>query len=622
LDSVDVKTAPRESRLRAIQWLILFEALAYGFGIPFVIGLIPEWGRWFSRSPYYAAQVDAFLRHDLALSHSPYDCAFDLTWSEGGVHQVWGLGIPLWRTIWTASARLLGYETFPDGLAMALALSIAAFFVLRALLDVTVKDEYSNNRIFARFGGAIILLGFPPFMRLLKTNVDVYEEAVAYAYLWGILECALLINFLRSPNRKGWFVLMLLSGIGPLVRPTLIFYGISAWIVGSGTYCSRLLLGGNLKLMLVSLLRSKSWFFGSALFGFGLALLLATNWLRFGNLLEFGHKLNLQNIYGSLYATRFDNPIEHQPFYVGAKELTGALFFMRPVEASSFFSPNLFWGQAPVPRMRQMNFQVYDWSYIPWIFVAFAFGSVSLARKKRTRLHVEDSLWLQIVIWAFLSILFLFYFYSRTPALCARYLVDFGAAFATLILVVWETLCRQRSLRLWLGLYFFLVWFGWEATQFIVTRGHQQHRTRQETIQARQIHQPQIPRVIDLGSETASPGRSGIPFDGSGWDLNSRIVKCHVIVFVQDPEFLDLDLAPVPNTREQPEPKWIRAKIGLEFLHEQSVTTNGNGWHVRFSGPRKARYKKGIQVAFIATVPELRLGDEDSPWVLNNIRWR
>jgi len=352
---------------RTFRLIFLCGALVFGFGLLMITGVIPEWRRWYSGSPYYSVQVNAFLRGDLALSHSPLDSDFDLSWSQGGVQQVWGLGIPLWRLPWTALARVSGFQTFPDHLATGLAFSVVAFLVLVAVVEPALMQRKKLSGAAHVCGGAFILLAFPPFLRVLTTRFLVYEEAVAYAYMYAILEFALLIGFLGNQSTGRWLALTLVAGCGGLVRPPLVFYGFAAWLVGTSTMFSNYSPDSSLRLRIIALLKFKAWILGSLLFCFGIGLLLLTNWMRFGSPIEFGHKLNLQTIYGSLYATRFDHPLQQAPLSVGAKELFGALFFMKPSGNASFFAQGIFWGQAKLPRMRDMYFSVYDWTYIPWL---------------------------------------------------------------------------------------------------------------------------------------------------------------------------------------------------------------------------------------------------------------
>src|ERR1041385_2270998 len=72
------------------------------------------------------AQTDALLRGEFALSRNPADLTlvpWDLCWSQGGVQQVWGLGIPFWRLPWEGLAKLAGLQMFPDRIAPGLFLT-------------------------------------------------------------------------------------------------------------------------------------------------------------------------------------------------------------------------------------------------------------------------------------------------------------------------------------------------------------------------------------------------------------------------------------------------------------------------------------------------------------------
>src|SRR6266481_5916539 len=74
-----------------------YGALLYTASLLFFCGLIPKWGEWYSSSLYHRQQTKVLLHGGFALSTNPKDLATDLCWSGGGVQQVWGLGISLWR---------------------------------------------------------------------------------------------------------------------------------------------------------------------------------------------------------------------------------------------------------------------------------------------------------------------------------------------------------------------------------------------------------------------------------------------------------------------------------------------------------------------------------------------
>jgi hypothetical protein len=59
----------------------------------------------------------------------------------------------------------------------------------------------------------------------------------------------------------------------------------------------------------------------------------------------------------------------------------------------------------------------------------------------------------------------------------------------------------------------------------------------------------------------------------------------------------------------------------LPLLERISIERNEAGWRVRFAGPRQDRYRAGIQVIFLATVPKERMLDRATPWVLKRAQW-
>jgi hypothetical protein len=602
---------------RSIHFVFLCEALVFGFGILIYTGVIPEWGRWYSGSPHYAAQVNGFLHGTLALSQTPLDSlSDDLVWSEGGVHQVWGLGIPLWRLVWTGLSRLFGYYSFPDHLATGIAFSIVIFVMLQALMTPVVQKA-TMSQIFMLCGSIFTLVAFPPFLSLLRSRFLVYEEAVAYGYMYALFEFALLVRFLRTSSYNDWLGLMMLAGCGVFVRPTLIFYGFSSWTVGTLVMFSKHHHDSDFALQLIRLLKSRRWVLGSLLFCIGIGTLMFTNWIRFASPFEFGHKLNVQNIYGSLYATRFDHPLQDAPLSVVTKELFGALFFAKPTTNSDLFAKGLFWGQAQLARMRDLDFAVYDWTYIAWLAVAILLLIRSVALRRG--FLVEKNTWKIGALWGLLSAAPMFFFYLRVPALCARYLVDFAAAFAVLTVVVWAWINQLKDWKRISGMVLFFAWLSWEITH-VTSFGPSRSLIWRETTfkETKGLHKI----MPNLGTEIFKSGSSGIRFDGSGWNGSSGAIKCHVIVFVESPRFLEIDLTVASDAVEKPDPHWIRAKIGLEFLEKESIVLTEQGWRVRFRGPHRAQYQNGIQPAFIATVPKERLGQEDTSWLLKRVRWR
>ena len=69
--------------------------MIYALILSIYTGWFYKWEHWYSASLEYRFQTDALFKGNLAVSDRIDDLKFDHTWSEQGVHQVWGLGIPI-----------------------------------------------------------------------------------------------------------------------------------------------------------------------------------------------------------------------------------------------------------------------------------------------------------------------------------------------------------------------------------------------------------------------------------------------------------------------------------------------------------------------------------------------
>src|SRR4029079_15574802 len=103
---------------------------------------------WYAPNPGYRAQVDALLDGRLALTTTPDGLIHDLVWTPRGVHQVWGLGVPLWQLPFEALGRILGVSPFPDRIALAAWLAVMLFVLIRAFgpgMDEARPDDPHNG---------------------------------------------------------------------------------------------------------------------------------------------------------------------------------------------------------------------------------------------------------------------------------------------------------------------------------------------------------------------------------------------------------------------------------------------------------------------------------------------
>ena len=694
-------------------WLFAYQAVVYAAGLLLATGLVTTWRAWYSTSLPYRNQTDALLNGDLALSRSVGDLKFDHTWSEQGVHQVWGLGVPLWRLPFEAAAKWCGFDGFPDRLAFGLFALLVCFVTLKVWVDFGEERSEPNDgadsgwRLITGFGaGFLILLLFPPFLTLLQVRGAVWEEAVAYEYLLGILQLSLLLALVRKPAVWRLLLVCALAGVGPLIRPTLVFYGfgtlviaIAVWVrhVGQASSLSLAVAGSSRReeaqtskeqalqtgeahatgrqdmritqsMVATTLADARGdrleacpklgrvltpVLIAALLFCLGGGVLWLTNLNRFGDGFEFGHKLNVQTLYGSMHATRFDHPFEEEPLQGATAELFGALFLAEKFNGADWYRENIFPGQSPTVRWREFYFRTYDWSYLPLLLLGWGGALVALwsrgARAPRPpgpapspdnrgdldtqvdgRRLTDLSATSTLGVWSLLAVIPLAGFYLYAPVISSRYMMDLAPAFAAALAGAWLFIAHRCEKR-WSRVLACVLLCAWLGTQFYLSRsvyGGPASVTAAELKVLRE-RRPDAANGSTTNTYTAddygqslSENRSGIPFDGTGWSAETGAVMPLVILFVKDAEFLELEFETQPHPRITANPEDIRAKVGLEYLERQEITRTDNGWRIRFRGPQQPRWRDGLQGVFVATVPKEFLAERTTPWVLKNVRWR
>lgn len=392
------------SRPRALALAIL---LALGL---FAIGHLG----WYAAHGAYRAQVDALFAGRLALSQAPDAMAHDLAWTEHGVQQVWGLGVPLWQAPFEAIGRVVGLVPFPDRVPLLVWLVIVIYAGLRAWCR--------GDEPWRRSTGCVLLtVLLPPFVTLLRGRIGVYEEAAVYAYGAAMLLLAGTERLRQSPGRARYLVLVTAAGLVGLIRPTVWFYGLATLLVATVVRRPRL----------------RELAAALALFVAGGAVLYATNARRFGSGGEFGHRLNLESLSGNLYATRFSYPFERVGTIEAAVELAGGLFGQPERHwKHTFYERDLHVGQSAQPRWREYYFTTFTWPYAPLILAGLVLGAIAWRRRD------GPARWLSA--WAVLGAAPLAWFYLRSPSISSRYLLDLAPAIAALLVISWHAIAWRR----------------------------------------------------------------------------------------------------------------------------------------------------------------------------------
>jgi len=360
----------------------------------------------------------------------------------------------------------------------------------------------------------------------------------------------------------------------------------------------------------------------------GNGFLFYTNLLRFGDGFEFGHRLNVQHLYGSMYATRFDHSFEDVPLGDRAVELTGALFLLERLNGTDYYRRSFFPGQSKSLRWRRFYFRTYDWSIGIMLVISASLFAYCVSRNKGSAIARDP--WCVVAGWSLMVSAILFVFYMSTPVIASRYLMDFAPAFAVLcafpLVTAMERMSKSRSRQIVVSMAG--LWFVWQlAAAAPVNVG-------QGGISLDEYQSLETGRHLDAASDAGKVARLrgmhtiksvqkiSSPYDGIGWKNSRECLKPIVIVFVDDPEFVRIRIIPSQAAGLVPNPEIIRVKIALEELVREKIMADGDGWIMKFRGPSRELYKTGLHPVFIATVPKEALASEVSDFKLDWIRWR
>jgi hypothetical protein len=578
-------------------------------------GLVGDWGRWYSHDLAYRRQTDAFQRGEIALSRNPSDLDWDMAWSEGGVHQVWGLGVPAWRLPFELLARAVGQPAFPDRFALVIAIGLSAYIVIASLLPaigMTATRQWICASLMhpERMITGLLLIVFPPILGLCRGPFNVYEEPVVYGFYYAIGLFASTIALMRNATPTRYVINGVLAGVIGFVRPTFFVYGIATVLAG------------------MRVARSERWSLcrvmiaPSLLLVGGLAL-FASNARRFGNGFEFGHRLNA-TAPDIIYASRFGASFNQQALWRRGLEVLGSLYFVRKLNGADNFQAEVVRWQLPTARSRRFYSRTFDGSHLSMCLgsiVAVAWATVSQRRSNMAG----------VLLWIALPCAMLAAFYVMYYPISSRYMLDFApamaAAAASLMLLFGDGLSNSRNAltRRWILAASFTLWW---AVEMALTRNvlpsqpawGQIHVT--DAMGASERNAVRLPKHYVLGSKS-TPSATGVHYNGFGWDEHTGTTGPVVMLFVENLAELRLECrwgatAPIsPGAIGV-----IRAKVGLEELTLKAVTKRAHCWELAFLPPVRPTYRRGIQPVFISFVRPDEILAGQSPWRLQRVEWR
>jgi hypothetical protein len=577
-------------------------------------GLIRGWGVWYSSSLAYRRQTDAYLRGELALSHSPTQIGHDLAWGPSGVQQNWGLVGPFWRLPFECLARIVGQPAFPDRISLGLFIALTGYVAARGIVDAKGSNlrEWRDSALASplRIAAAVLVVLFPPILNVCSGPFNVYEEAVVYGYFYSIALLGGTLLFCRNPNVPGYIALGLLSGLAGFVRPTTIFYGLATVIVIS------------------VIARRRAWTLrrtalAPLAFCVGGAALFLANWVRYGSGFEFGHRVNVSAT-DNVYHTRFHTVFLDEPLLSAAGELLGSLFFVKELNGFDVHREGILWLQSQTPRWRHFYTSTFDFTYLA-LLGAGAVIAVTRRGSAQNRSATRDIL--VCVSWSLIIFVPLSAFYLRNMSMSSRYVLDFagGVAAAIVGVLIWASSQTAGSFRRNLGVVGLLVvWWAWQVSSAEQYFPPTSVLTNAELIKA--MNQPRAAEPVlpdSYDAESIALDYLGIPGNCHGWKPGSGETEAAVTLFVRDPEWLVLNLAPAEGQQlAESDFRTIQARIGSELVDIESLSKTADGWRLQFMAPTNSAFRRGVQFVSLAFSGPADPGARRSPFVLRRVAWR
>ncbi len=387
--------------------------------------LVTKWGDWYMAmgegQPNTFLQIRAFLAGRLSVLPHSLGAVHDHLWGRGGMHQAWGLGVPLLATPFHLVGLLFGAPGFPDAVRFLLFYGATTVVLVRALHRVNPgrPDALATS---AAAGGLVMVL--PNFVGLISARFLTYEHTIAMGALWSLLMLSGVLGVARRATLGNLVALCAAAGFAVSIRPTLAAYGLTSLALG-------LLLAHRQGL------RPRALVAGLSAYGSTAALYFVANWLRFGSPLTLGYanviagpKVNRLHRWGLSF--------HFVPLGTKVKELFASLFLLGPVGAQTAVPPPVVAPYALGERWREYYTPTFD----PYVISVWA-AAVALVvwrayRHRPWRRDAEsgtDVITL-LGVWSIPPALALFGYYTVAGHFVTRYADDLYPAFAAATLCV------------------------------------------------------------------------------------------------------------------------------------------------------------------------------------------
>lgn len=506
-------------------------------------------------------QTESFLLGRLSVADSPFNHEHDWGYSTHGAQSGWGLGVPLLRMPSEIIAKSLGFIGFPDRLWLAIFIFIVNFSLVRSLFALL---EFNTKNIGLAFLSSTFIFNSIPILNFLHSRMVVYEEVIFVGFLWNVFLVSQLIYLLKNDSKKGKLFFTLSVAFSLLIRPT-------AFIPASILWVCFFVYKKNFKEFL---------FFGFILGNVILLELCVSNYLRFGSLLEFGYNLNLSYIARNDLSLRFGYPFENIDFYAASRELFGWLFLPYELRDGIYFDWVSCNFCSELSRFREFNFRIF--SFTDFVLLLFSVISFVIILFKHGSFR-KSSL---IVTSGILSFAILFVFYSRSPAIISRYLLDFLPSFYLVIIPVFIVVINSiRNFYFSLSVITLLcsLVFGnviikdWEfPPRYRVTSTNDIENRVNNHIENRLNSSGKLPLAYICKKNLSN---RGIPANLKGWNYQDCSAKEMITFFMDDTSCLKVDFETEENLEWK---KIIKLKKDLRYMNLISLTSNSSQYQAVF----------------------------------------
>jgi hypothetical protein len=441
--------------------------------------LVPRWGQWYmpagAGQPFILLQVRAFLSGRLAVLPTTLGATDDYDWGRGGLHQQWGMGVPILATPFHLLGRMFGAPGFPDDVRLLVWYAATATVLAYALHHTSVTSHTGQTSrtshreptaLVVSIGAAGFVMTFPTFVGMLSVRLLVYEHTIAMGALWSILLLSGVLLLLAKCTPRRLLLVCVAAAFSLLVRPPLAVYGATTFAIA-------------LVIAYRAAVRPK-WIAAAAV-GYAAAssTYFVLNTLRFGSPFVAG----FENCVSGTRVNRLNRwgfSFSKVPLTTAAKEMFATLFSLDPLPKSTMTPPPRVQPYVSGERWREYYSPTFDKIILVVWLAAFVLVCWRIGRRRLWRRDADLGGEVAAVVgaWALPPSVVLFFFYARIGNMVTRYATDlFPAAAASALCVGMgfvDTLRRrspgavpgaQIAIASAVGLYL-ASWHGWGTHAF------------------------------------------------------------------------------------------------------------------------------------------------------------